>query len=126
MSPRHFARVFRAETGVTPARFVEQARVEQARRRLEESSDGVEEIAARLRLRHRPRPCGARSCASLRVGPTDYRRASGRRTGRRSDRGGRAMGITTGILLFDGAEELDFVGPWEVFTMAPPARATAS
>ena len=28
------------------------------------------------------------------------------------------MAITTGILLFDGAEELDFVGPWEVFTMA--------
>jgi transcriptional regulator GlxA family with amidase domain len=27
------------------------------------------------------------------------------------------MGITTGIVLFDGAEELDFVGPWEVFTM---------
>jgi transcriptional regulator GlxA family with amidase domain len=25
---------------------------------------------------------------------------------------------TTGILLFDDAEELDFVGPWEVFTMA--------
>ena len=46
MSPRHFARVFRAETGVTPARFVEQARVEEARRRLEESDDGVDEIAA--------------------------------------------------------------------------------
>jgi transcriptional regulator GlxA family with amidase domain len=28
------------------------------------------------------------------------------------------MTITTGVLLFDGAEELDFVGPWEVFTMA--------
>ena len=28
------------------------------------------------------------------------------------------MGITTGILIFDDAEELDFVGPWEVFTMA--------
>jgi transcriptional regulator GlxA family with amidase domain len=27
------------------------------------------------------------------------------------------MGITTGIVLFDGAEELDVVGPWEVFTM---------
>ena len=27
-------------------------------------------------------------------------------------------GITTGILLFDGAEELDLAGPWEVFTMA--------
>jgi len=25
---------------------------------------------------------------------------------------------TVGILLFDDAEELDFVGPWEVFTMA--------
>ncbi len=28
------------------------------------------------------------------------------------------MGITTGILIFDDAEELDFVGPWEVFTAA--------
>ncbi len=26
--------------------------------------------------------------------------------------------MTVGVLLFDGAEELDFVGPWEVFTMA--------
>lgn len=25
---------------------------------------------------------------------------------------------TIGILIFDGAEELDFVGPWEVFTMS--------
>ena len=28
------------------------------------------------------------------------------------------MTITTGILLFDDAEELDYVGPWEVLTMA--------
>jgi len=28
------------------------------------------------------------------------------------------MTIRIGILIFDGAEELDFVGPWEVFTMA--------
>jgi transcriptional regulator GlxA family with amidase domain len=28
------------------------------------------------------------------------------------------MGNTIGILLFEEAEELDFVGPWEVFTMA--------
>ncbi len=28
------------------------------------------------------------------------------------------MTITTGIVLFDDAEELDFAGPWEVFTMA--------
>jgi len=26
--------------------------------------------------------------------------------------------LTTGILLFDGAEELDYAGPWEVLTMA--------
>jgi transcriptional regulator GlxA family with amidase domain len=28
------------------------------------------------------------------------------------------MSLTTGILLFDDAEELDYVGPWEVLTMA--------
>ena len=28
------------------------------------------------------------------------------------------MTISIGILVFDGAEELDFAGPWEVFTMA--------
>jgi transcriptional regulator GlxA family with amidase domain len=28
------------------------------------------------------------------------------------------VAITTGILIFDEAEELDFVGPWEVFTAA--------
>lgn len=26
------------------------------------------------------------------------------------------MGKTIGILIFDGAEEMDFVGPWEVMT----------
>jgi transcriptional regulator GlxA family with amidase domain len=29
---------------------------------------------------------------------------------------------TIGMLIFDGAEELDFVGPWEVFTMAAVLR----
>ncbi len=29
---------------------------------------------------------------------------------------------TIGLLLFDGAEELDFAGPWEVFTMAANIR----
>ena len=28
------------------------------------------------------------------------------------------MGLTIGVLVFDGAEELDFVGPWEVLTVA--------
>lgn len=30
--------------------------------------------------------------------------------------------VTTGILLFEGAEELDFVGPWEVFAAAALLR----
>jgi len=46
MSPRNFARVFVRETGTTPAEFVERTRVEAARRRLEESSDGIDTIAA--------------------------------------------------------------------------------
>lgn len=32
------------------------------------------------------------------------------------------MSSTIGILIFDGAEELDFVGPWEVFTMSNEVR----
>jgi len=29
---------------------------------------------------------------------------------------------TTGILIFDGVEELDFVGPWEVLAMGKMLR----
>jgi transcriptional regulator GlxA family with amidase domain len=46
MSPRNFARVFAREIGVTPARFVEQLRVEYARRELEITTKGLEQIAA--------------------------------------------------------------------------------
>ena len=73
ISPRHFARLFAQQTGSTPARFVERARVEAARRLLEESGAGVEQIAAE---------CGFGSAETLRraflrtlrVGPADYRR----------------------------------------------------
>jgi transcriptional regulator GlxA family with amidase domain len=47
MSPRNFARVFAREVGTTPGQFVERVRVEAARRRLEESTDGVDNIASR-------------------------------------------------------------------------------
>jgi transcriptional regulator GlxA family with amidase domain len=46
MSPRNFARAFAREVGMTPARFVEQARLGAARRRLEDTAGGVDEIAA--------------------------------------------------------------------------------
>jgi transcriptional regulator GlxA family with amidase domain len=45
MSARNFARVFLRETGLTPATFVTRTRVEAARRRLEESTDGIDVIA---------------------------------------------------------------------------------
>lgn len=57
MSPRHFARVFLRETGTTPARFVERLRVESACRRLEESADTLDQIAA---------SCGFGSADSMR------------------------------------------------------------
>jgi transcriptional regulator GlxA family with amidase domain len=47
MSPRHFARAFRAETGLTPARYVERVRLEAARRLLEDTSVPVSAVAAR-------------------------------------------------------------------------------
>ena len=46
MSPRNFARRFTREVGMTPARFVISVRVETARRRLEESAEHLEAIAA--------------------------------------------------------------------------------
>jgi transcriptional regulator GlxA family with amidase domain len=72
MSERNFARVFAREVGLTPARFVEQARIEAARRRLEESSNGVDAVSAE---------CGFRSAEvmrraflrTLRVSPSAYR-----------------------------------------------------
>ncbi|GGT11905.1 GlxA family transcriptional regulator [Streptomyces purpureus] len=45
LSPRHFARAFQAETGTTPGRYVDRVRLEHARRLLEESADGVQEVA---------------------------------------------------------------------------------
>jgi transcriptional regulator GlxA family with amidase domain len=73
MSPRHFARSFRAETGVTPARYVESVRLEAARRALEDTAQPVAEVA---------RACGFGTPETLRrsflralgVGPAEYRR----------------------------------------------------
>ncbi|MEY9909890.1 transcriptional regulator GlxA family with amidase domain [Catenulispora sp. MAP12-49] len=46
LSERHFARVFRQETGTTPAAYVEAARVEAARRLLESTDQPLDEVAA--------------------------------------------------------------------------------
>lgn len=46
MSPRNFTRVFTRETGTPPARYVEEARLDAARQRLEQSTEGVEQVAS--------------------------------------------------------------------------------
>ena len=46
MSPRHFARAFAAETGMTPAKAVERLRLEASRERIEGGSEPIEQVAA--------------------------------------------------------------------------------
>ena len=72
MSPRNFARVFAQSLGTTPARHVEKLRVEAARRRLEETRAGVDEIAEQCGFgtRESMRRAFART---LRVSPSAYR-----------------------------------------------------
>jgi transcriptional regulator GlxA family with amidase domain len=73
MSPRHFARAFRAETGLTPGRYVERVRLEAARRRLEDGAEPIELVAS---------SCGFGTAETMRraflrtleVGPAEYRR----------------------------------------------------
>jgi transcriptional regulator GlxA family with amidase domain len=73
MSPRHFARSFRAETGVTPARYVESVRVEAARRALEDTAQPVATVASACGF---GTPETLRRCflRALGVGPAEYRR----------------------------------------------------
>jgi transcriptional regulator GlxA family with amidase domain len=73
LSPRQFARAFAAEVGMPPGRYVDQVRLEAARRRLEDTPDGVEQTA---------RSCGYGTPEAMRrafvralgVSPGEYRR----------------------------------------------------
>jgi len=46
MSPRHFARAFAADTGITPAKAIERLRLEAARDEIESSAAPIEHVAA--------------------------------------------------------------------------------
>jgi transcriptional regulator GlxA family with amidase domain len=72
MSPRNFARVFNREVGMTPGEFVENLRVEAARRQLEESADGVDSIAFECGFGTRESMRRA-FLRTLRVPPSAYR-----------------------------------------------------
>lgn len=73
MSPRHFARAFRAETGLTPGRYVQRVRLEAARRELEDGREPIASVA---------KACGFGTAETMRrtflralaVGPAEYRR----------------------------------------------------
>ncbi|MFH9296984.1 GlxA family transcriptional regulator [Streptomyces sp. NPDC017520] len=73
LSPRHFARAFRAETGTTPGRYVERVRLEHARRLLEDTADGVERVA-RASGYGTPEAMRRAFVRTLATAPAEYRR----------------------------------------------------
>ncbi|MCQ8103877.1 GlxA family transcriptional regulator [Methylomonas sp. SURF-2] len=72
MSPRNFARLFAAETGMTPAKFVEMARIDRARYLLETDSLPVENIAEQTGFKDAERMRRA-FIRQLGVNPQNYR-----------------------------------------------------
>ncbi|MEU9699290.1 GlxA family transcriptional regulator [Streptomyces sp. NPDC047981] len=73
LSPRHFARAFQAETGTTPGRYVDRVRLEHARRLLEETTDGVEEVS-RAAGYGTPEAMRRAFVKAMGTAPADYRR----------------------------------------------------
>ncbi|MEV3853628.1 GlxA family transcriptional regulator [Streptomyces sp. NPDC050095] len=73
LSPRHFARAFQTETGQTPGKYVERVRVEHARRLLEDTHDGVEEIS-RASGYGTPEAMRRAFLKTLGTSPAEYRR----------------------------------------------------
>jgi transcriptional regulator GlxA family with amidase domain len=73
LSPRQFARAFTAETGMPPGRYVDRVRLEAARRRLEDTRDGVEQVA-RFCGYHTPEAMRRAFQQALQVSPAEYRR----------------------------------------------------
>ncbi|MFJ2022392.1 GlxA family transcriptional regulator [Streptomyces sp. NPDC087897] len=73
LSPRHFARAFRAETGTTPGRYVEHVRLEHARRLLEDTAEGIEQVA-RASGYGTPEAMRRAFVKTLAAAPAEYRR----------------------------------------------------
>lgn len=76
MSPRNFNRVFTRAVGISPARFVERARVDAARRRLEAGTASVEAIAYDTGFGN-PERMRRSFLRQLGIAPTDYRQRFG-------------------------------------------------
>lgn len=78
MSPRNFNRVFTRAVGISPARFVERARVDAARRRLEGGAGSIEAIAHDTGFGN-PERMRRSFLRQLGVAPADYRQRFGPR-----------------------------------------------
>ncbi len=79
MSERNFARQFTRETGTTPARFVEAARVQAARQLLEESARPIDQIAFQSGFSNAER-MRRTFHRHLGISPQDYRARFGRQS----------------------------------------------
>ena len=119
MSVRHFARVFTAEVGETPGRFVERVRVEAARRELETTDDTLDVIAGPLWFRH-GRDAASRLPASARCRPRLLPTTLPRRRRRKDTRVSDTLQVV--IPLFPRFTALDGVGPYEVLQRIPSHR----
>jgi transcriptional regulator GlxA family with amidase domain len=73
LSPRQFSRAFTAETGVPPGRYVDRVRLETARRLLEDTADGIAEVARRAGY-GTPESMRRAFLQALDVSPAEYRR----------------------------------------------------
>jgi transcriptional regulator GlxA family with amidase domain len=73
LSPRHFARAFREETGMTPGRYVDRVRLEHARRLLEDTTGNIEEVA-RASGYGTPEAMRRAFTRTLGTAPAEYRR----------------------------------------------------
>ncbi|MBM2619277.1 GlxA family transcriptional regulator [Actinoplanes sp. LDG1-06] len=73
LSPRQFTRAFAEETGTSPGRYVDRVRLETARRLLEDTTDGVAEVA-RAAGYGNPETMRRAFLQTLGVAPADYRR----------------------------------------------------
>ncbi len=80
MSPRNFARVFKRKVGRTPAQFVEQARLDAARRLLEQTTCSVDEIS-RASGFGLPETLRRAFVRELGVSPGEYRKSCALRGG---------------------------------------------
>lgn len=79
MSPRHFARLFLTETGMTPGKFVEMSRIDHARHLLETSELSVELIAEKTGFKD-PERMRRSFIRQLGVNPQNYRHRFSRAT----------------------------------------------